>query len=75
MEAQADQVASQAIITSLCWVSRGYAKATLEEYEPSKENLMSFGQFQAILKISPRAIQFLVCSLRCYLASIKSTLY
>lgn len=27
------------IITSLCWVSRGYAKTIVEEYEPNAEDL------------------------------------
>lgn len=41
MEQPTDTVASQAIITSLCWVSKGYAKANLDEFEPSKQNLSS----------------------------------
>jgi hypothetical protein len=28
-----------AIISSLCWVKRGWAKALLEEYEPSEDEL------------------------------------
>lgn len=28
-----------AIISSLCWIKRGHAKAMLEEYEPSEEEL------------------------------------
>jgi hypothetical protein len=30
---------SSAIISSLCWVRRGYAKALLEEYEPTEEEM------------------------------------
>lgn len=30
---------SKAIISSLCWVDRGYAKAQLEEYNPTDEQL------------------------------------
>ena len=30
---------SSSIISSLCWVQRGYAKAQLEEYEPTEAEL------------------------------------
>jgi len=35
-------MAESAMITSLCWVSRGYAKAVIDEYEPSKKELAAF---------------------------------
>jgi hypothetical protein len=38
-----------AIITSLCWVSRGYAKAVLEEYEPSKKELETYKKIESKL--------------------------
>jgi hypothetical protein len=31
-----------AIITALCWVSRGYATAMVEEYEPTKEEVEQY---------------------------------
>ncbi len=37
-------MADSAIITSLCWVSRGYANAVMEEYEPTKEELKTFNE-------------------------------
>ena len=30
------------IITSLCWVSRGFAKNVVEEYNPTKEELEEY---------------------------------
>jgi hypothetical protein len=30
------------IITSLCWVSRGFAKQIVEEYEPNPEELRAY---------------------------------
>jgi len=30
------------IITSLCWVSRGYAKTVVEEYEPNPEEVRTY---------------------------------
>ena len=30
-------MADSAIITSLCWISRGYAKAVIDEYEPTDQ--------------------------------------
>lgn len=30
------------IITSLCWVSRGFAKQHVEEYEPNPEDLRAY---------------------------------
>ena len=30
------------IITSLCWVSRGFAKQLVEEYEPNPEDLKAY---------------------------------
>ena len=33
-----------AIITSLCWVSRGYASAIVEEYEPTKQEIEQYKQ-------------------------------
>lgn len=30
---------SRAIISALCWVDRGYARATLEEYNPTEEEV------------------------------------
>lgn len=35
-------MADSAIITALTWVSRGYAKAVIDEYEPSAEELKAF---------------------------------
>ena len=32
------------IITSLCWVSRGFANQVVEEYEPNPEELREFKQ-------------------------------
>ena len=38
-------MASEAtIITSLCWVSRGYASQNIEEYEPNPEDLKAYKQ-------------------------------
>ncbi len=37
-------MAESTIITSLCWVSRGYASQVVEEYEPSKEELKAYKQ-------------------------------
>ena len=34
-----EQQPTNAIISSLCWVNRGYAKAMLEEYEPTEQEL------------------------------------
>lgn len=34
-----------AIITSLCWVSRGYANQVVEEYEPNPEELKMYKEF------------------------------
>lgn len=35
-------MADSAIITSLCWVSRGFAKAVVDEYEPTAKELKAF---------------------------------
>ena len=32
------------IITSLIWVSRGYAKQVIEEYEPDQEDLKVYNE-------------------------------
>jgi hypothetical protein len=34
--------AEGAIITSLCWVQRGYANTVMKEYEPTKEELEQY---------------------------------
>lgn len=34
--------ASSAMITSLCWVSRGHARNVVEEYNPTKEELAEY---------------------------------
>ena len=40
-------MASEAtIITALCWVSRGYAKTNVEEYEPNENELKMYKDFQ-----------------------------
>ena len=35
-------MADSAIITSLCWVSRGYSKAIIDEYEPDEAEKQAF---------------------------------
>lgn len=35
-------MADSAIITSLSWISRGYAQAVLDEYEPTADELKAF---------------------------------
>lgn len=30
------------IITSICWVSRGFAKQVLDDYEPNPEELRAY---------------------------------
>ena len=35
-------MADSTIITSLCWVSRGFAKQVVEEYEPNPEDMKAF---------------------------------
>eukprot|EP00347_Sterkiella_histriomuscorum_P014628 403360154 len=37
-------MADSAIITSLCWVSRGYAKAIIDEYEPTQQEQKAFNE-------------------------------
>ncbi len=34
--------AEGAIISAMCWVSRGYAAAVLQEFEPSPEELEQY---------------------------------
>lgn len=38
-----------AIVSALCWVDRGYAKAMLEEYQPTQE------EFEKLKKIQKKA--------------------
>jgi len=42
-------MAESTIITSLCWVSRGYAKQIVEEYEPNPEDLKQYQQITETL--------------------------
>ena len=42
-------MADSAIITSLCWVSRGYAKAVIDEYEPDEVEQKAFAQVKESL--------------------------
>ncbi len=37
-------MADSSIITSLCWVQRGYAKAVIDDYEPTKKEIEAFNQ-------------------------------
>lgn len=37
-------MAESTIVTSLCWISRGYASQTVKEYEPSKADLEAYDQ-------------------------------
>jgi len=42
-------MADSAIITSLCWVSRGYAKAIVDEYEPTDKEQKVFKELTSQL--------------------------
>lgn len=46
---QSDQIEDEtnanehnSIVSAICWVKRGYAKAVLQEYEPTQEELQSY---------------------------------
>ncbi len=41
--------ADSTIITALCWVSRGFAKQVIDEYEPNPEDLKMYKDIQAKL--------------------------
>ena len=37
---------SGAIVSALCWVDRGYAKAELEEYQPTQDEIDKLKKIQ-----------------------------
>ena len=43
-------MAESTIITSLCWISRGYAKQTVQEYEPNENEKQAYQKIQKEMK-------------------------